>query len=114
MIAVPNEVEGLKFRLKRLSAALGLSRAPRWSGPITLDARTTEEVHLSHFTVRALKRLLRRCGFHRFRDTPDRHYVSTGLRRLCDDLFYAACWTARRLLWLGIYDTLLVTAQKPS
>ena len=112
VVAVPNDVQGLRFRVRRLAARLGLSRRPRWFGPIDLDAANTDEVHLSHFTAPVLRRLLRRCGFRAIRDTLDRHYVSTGWRRIADDLYYVACRAARRL-GLRLYDTMLLTAERP-
>lgn len=114
IVAVPNELKGLKFRLKRLAARFGLSGGARWFGEIDLNTRATDEVHLSHFTAGVMRRLLHGCGFRAVRDTLDRHYVSTGLRRPADDLFFAACWAARHALGLRIYDTLLVTAERPS
>jgi 2-polyprenyl-3-methyl-5-hydroxy-6-metoxy-1,4-benzoquinol methylase len=115
VIAVPNEIGSLRAFAKRVLGKIGL-RKQGHSGKvglprIALDG-SIDEIHLSHFTVPVLHRLLQESGFSVVASTLDPYYVATGLRRVKADLYYACCMLFLQLFKVNIYDAILVIARK--
>lgn len=117
VVAVPNDLNSLRARVKRVLCRLGWKHVhqvgtfglPR----LTLDG-SLDEIHLSHFTPAVLKRLLQECGFEIIEAGLDRYYVATGYARAKQSLWYAGCSIAHSLFRVNLYDTILVIARKRS
>lgn len=117
VVAVPNDVDGVKWAVRRLLRAVGVPRF-RAAGrlglpPITLDA-AQQEVHLSHFTAPVLARLLTTLGFTDVRVSQDPYHPSSGLAGVRHRLFFAACDAIRRVTGRSLYDALWITARRPA
>lgn len=114
-IAVPNEVASLRGWQRRVRMKLGVKK-PSGLGALALPLirldGTMHEVHLSHFTPRALRRLLTESGFSVVSSTLDPYYVSNGGRRVLDDVYYACCSLIASIFRVNIYDTILMIARK--
>jgi 2-polyprenyl-3-methyl-5-hydroxy-6-metoxy-1,4-benzoquinol methylase len=114
VVAVPNEIDSLRGRLRRMKAKLGVA-ASKGSGipRIRLDC-SLREIHLSHFTPAVLRKLLESTGFAVLRAIPDPYYVRTGISKWKADLHYAFCAAAAWLLGANLFDAMLVIARKSS
>jgi SAM-dependent methyltransferase len=113
VIAVPNDLHTI--RQKRLLKTL-LVRASGQARPlglpkIVLDG-SVAEIHLSHFTPRALAGLLKRFGLTVLANTLDPYYVATGFAKWKEEAFYSACRVVHTVFQMNIYDTMLLIAQK--
>ena len=114
VVAVPNEVYSLrglkhrvfsKLRSGNNGASLGLPR-------LTLDG-SISEIHLSHFSVSVLARLMRETGFEIVSNTLDPYYVRAGLlRRLKADFYYYACALFQLMFRVNIYDAIFMIGRK--
>jgi len=115
VIAVPNDLNSLRARIKRILCRLGLKQSQHGGSlglpRLTLDG-SLDEIHLSHFTPGVLKRLLRECGFTTIDVGLDRYYVTIGKARITQDIYYALCSLVHSLFRVNLYDTILVIAHK--
>lgn len=113
VIAVPNEVASFRAYLRKVLVKTGLKKQGRvgtFGLPhITLDGA---EIHLSHFTPKVLRRLLQTTGFSILKETLDPYYVSSGLQRVKDDIYYYCCLAFLKIFRANTYDTILVIARK--
>jgi SAM-dependent methyltransferase len=116
-IAVPNEIEALKPWLKHRLGKAGLSRyagqgivdIPR----ITLDG-SLGEIHLSHFTVSSLRRLLERHGLEVLDAGLDPYSVAQGPRGLIDKSLRVVGEAVHRTTGRNVYDAIWMVARKPA
>lgn len=115
VIAVPNDVMGLRPKAKRLLKALG-NRRFRTVGKLGLPRLVLDgsipEIHLSHFTPVSLEKLVERCGLSVASDTLDPYYVAPGLAVLKAWGFYQCSYALDAVLGMNVYDTILVVARK--
>ena len=115
VIAVPNDISSARAKTKRLLRSLGVSRF-RNVGKLGLPKLVLDgslpEIHLSHFTPAALRRLVEQAGLSVTRDTLDPHYALIGLRKLKHDTYYVGCHFIKLLFGVNLYDTVLLVAEK--
>jgi SAM-dependent methyltransferase len=114
-IAVPNEINSLRRRVRKLKYSLGLKRG-RYEGvlgipKIRLDG-SLNEIHLSHFTERSLSSALANYGFDVIETNPDPYYVSKGFRKVADTLYYMICSLINMITGRNMYDTLWIVGRK--
>lgn len=113
-IAVPNDIESIKMRIKKL---LNTKLNNRYEGTkmalkrIVLDG-TTQEIHLSHFTPHVLAKFLMSYGFEIVDNTIDSYYVASGKRKVLKDIYYGIHWLINRLFGTNLYDTIWIVAKK--
>jgi SAM-dependent methyltransferase len=115
VVAVPNDVESLRVRTKRVLKAAGV-RVSHKTGKLGLPRIVLDgsipEIHLSHFTSTALKRLVERFGFSVIWDTLDPFYVASGVEEAKQRLFYRCCLAFKAISGANVYDTILLAARK--
>jgi len=115
IIAVPNDIGSLKQRLKRVLKALFPSKIQKFGisgfNRITLD-ESQGEIHLSHFTPNVLKHFLSENGFDIIEESLDPYFVSRGLRRKIDEIYYFINIVIFRLTGKNLYDTIWIAARK--
>lgn len=116
-IAVPNEIEALKPRLKH---ALGRAGLPKYAGRrvvdiprITLDG-SLGEIHLSHFTVSSLRLLLERHGLEVLDAGLDPYSVAQGSHGLLDKVLRVIGERVLRATGRNVYDAIWIAARKPA
>ncbi len=116
IIAVPNDVQSLKQRLRRFLGRIPRLK-PRIAGPLALPRLTLEkvgqEVHLSHFTPTVLEGFLKRLGFTDVQTALDPYYARSGFRELRADLRYAVFSMINSVLRQNLYSTIWVQARRP-
>jgi SAM-dependent methyltransferase len=114
-IAVPNEIGSLRAYIRKVWIRMGMKTADglgRLGLPlITLDP-STPEIHLSHFTVGVLERLLESTGFTVVKSTLDPFSLKTGLASLKSQIYYYGSLAFLHLLKVNLYDTIFVLARK--
>ncbi|AXI24806.1 hypothetical protein CFE53_00955 [Methanofervidicoccus sp. A16] len=113
VIAIPNEIEGIRWRIGRFIKSLVFNKKfSRYGIPkITLDD-TQGEVHLSYFTRKSIKYLLERTGFEIIEDTLDPYYVVNGrIKFILHTLYYYICLIIKNLLNVNVYDTMWIVAK---
>ncbi|ABQ27932.1 Methyltransferase type 11 [Geotalea uraniireducens Rf4] len=115
LIAVPNELESLRRRVRHALNRLGL-RQIKYHGllgipKIVLDG-SLAEIHLSHFTPAVVADLVQRNGFAVVENDLDPYYVKHGPA----GLLHAAYYRLMRVLWKltgkNFYDTIWLVARK--
>ncbi len=115
VVAVPNDLNSLRARVKRMLGRLGWKRFGRVGSSglprLTLDG-SLDEIHLSHFTPAVLSRLLQECGFKVIDEGLDRYYVARGQARARQDIWYAICSVVNLVFHVNVYETILVIARK--
>jgi SAM-dependent methyltransferase len=115
VIAVPNDVQSLRARTKRLLRTVGVPKfrkTGRLGLPrIVLDG-SISEIHLSHFTPIALKRLVERFGFSVVWNTLDPYYVASGRASLTETGYYECCRALKFVSGMNLYDTILLVARR--
>jgi ubiquinone/menaquinone biosynthesis C-methylase UbiE len=116
VIAVPNEVTSLRASLRKMLVRAGVKeqqpRVGKFGLPRTDLSADSPEVHLSHFTVSVLRRLVHIAGFSIVKETLDPYYVATGLSKLKADAYYYFCLAYLLMFRVNIYDSILIVAQK--
>ena len=73
---------------------------------------TGEEIHLSYFTPRVLRRLLESEGFTIVDESLDPGYPSAGLRLAIDTLYYHFHRAWKAVSGANRYDTIWIAAHK--
>lgn len=115
VIAVPNEITSLRAYLRKMLVTIGAKqqgRVGKFGVPRISLEKDSDEVHLSHFTPKVLRRLLQTVGFSIMEETLDPYYVATGVPKLKADIYYHGCLTFRNLFNVNVYDSMLVIARK--
>jgi SAM-dependent methyltransferase len=94
VIAVPNEIKGWKRPIKRLLAhgRRGVHNYSKLYGlpRIKLDV-SGEEIHLSHFTIDTIRKLVNLCGLRVIDEDLDPCHASTGPKQFLHELAFRAC-----------------------
>lgn len=116
-IAVPNELDAARQRVKRVLARAGFRRyaqlGPMALRRIVLDG-SMEEIHLSHFTVATLRRLLERHGLQVVAHGLDPYSVATGKRGAMDKVLRVVGEAVSRATGRNVYDAIWMVARKPA
>jgi SAM-dependent methyltransferase len=114
-IAVPNDLNSAKLKVKRLLGSIGVRKFRKLGKSglqrLVLDG-SIPEIHLSHFRPEVLRRLVERCGFSVIRDSLDPYYVSRGSAKWKHAGFYNSCKVLRTILGINVYDTILLVARR--
>ena len=113
VIAIPNEIEGVRWRIGRsIKSLIFNKRFSRYGIPkITLDD-TQGEIHLSYFTRSSIKYLLERTGFEIIEDTLDPYYVADGrIKYILHTLYHYNCLIIKKILSVNVYDTMWIVAK---
>jgi 2-polyprenyl-3-methyl-5-hydroxy-6-metoxy-1,4-benzoquinol methylase len=114
-IAVPNDIQSLKGRTKRVMRKLGYRRTPSVGRmglqKIVLDG-TIDEIHLSHFTSRVLAEFLEREKFDIHEISLDPYFASSGIRKVIQGLYFSVNLAIFRLFRTNLYDTIWIIALK--
>jgi 2-polyprenyl-3-methyl-5-hydroxy-6-metoxy-1,4-benzoquinol methylase len=114
VIAVPNDVLAWTSKIKKIGKKLGLQSFQKFSPKLGISrAGTSREIHLSHFTPAVLRRLLENSGLHVTEESLDPYYVSSGVRLLADQAYYALHRLLHATLKINRYDTIWMVARKP-
>lgn len=113
-VAVPNELDSLRQRVKRHLARVGVRRYARRGKlalpRIALDG-SMDEIHLSHFTVSSLRFLLERHGLTIVHHGLDPYSVAQGKRALMNSLLYPVGQAVLRSTGRNVYDTIWMVAR---
>jgi SAM-dependent methyltransferase len=115
-IAVPNELDALRQRVKLVLAKAGVQRyaetgkllLPR----IVLDG-SRAEIHLSHFTVSSLRLLLERHGLVVIENGLDPYSIAQGKRGVMDKILRRTGEAVVRATGRNVYDAIWMAARKP-
>ena len=115
IIAVPNDIDSLKARLKEYSRKKGFG-GYRSSGTmglpeIVLDG-SVDEIHLSHFTTGVLEKFLENENFKVICLGLDPYFIDTGFRRIVKESYYLFNLGIWRIFHRNYYDTILIVAEK--
>ena len=114
-IAVPNDVQSIKARLKNLVKIIGgrniSSTGVYGLSKIMLDG-SVDEIHLSHFTTHVLKVTLNREGFKIIDASIDPYFVSSGFRHSVQNIYFFGHLIILKLFNLNLYDTIWIVAEK--
>lgn len=113
VIAVPNDVLAWGSGLKKLGKRMGLREFRKFS-PVAgiAKAGTSSEIHLSHFTPHALRRLLTNTGFEIVEEGLDPYYAAFGVWKLAHGLYYALHRVIFKLFRVNRYETIWMIARK--
>lgn len=115
-VAVPNELDALRPRIKQTLGRAGIKRYAGRSVPdlprIVLDG-SIEEIHLSHFTVSTLRRLLERHGLVFVEAGLDPYSVAQGKSAWVDRGLRAASELIAQLTGRNVYDAIWMVARAP-
>ncbi len=115
IIAVPNEVFGIRYLLKRILRFFKIGHFKNLGRigfpPITLDF-AQGEIHLSHFTDKVLKKFLEKNGFNVEKTCLDPYFGATGFMKLFHLGFYYSTLAIKKITRINLYDTILIIAKK--
>lgn len=117
VIAVPNEMHSVPRRLiKFVLGALGSKKFRKFGKlglqKLVLDG-TINEIHVSHFTDRTLRRWLQGKGLRILEDSLDPYFIPTGPMGLIHEAAYRFFLGIRKVFGKNLYDTLWIIAQRP-
>jgi ubiquinone/menaquinone biosynthesis C-methylase UbiE len=114
IVAVPNDILAWSSKVKKLGKQLGFRAFQKFSPQLGISrAGTSREIHLSHFTSSALRRLLEGCGLGNVDESLDPYFVSSGVRLVLNHAYYALHWLLQAALNVNRYDTIWMAARKP-
>ena len=116
IIAVPNEINSLiKRPVKRLLSILHIGKFKKYGKfglpKIELNG-SLSEIHLSHFTVPALKEWLNKKNLVIVEDTLDPYSAATGIKKIIQDLLYFISLTIKNIFRVNIYDSIWIAAKR--
>lgn len=116
VIAVPNDYQPMKSRLRLMLGRLGVAKFRRAAKfgleKIRLDG-SMGEIHLSHFAPKVLLHLVESCGFRVIDEGIDPYYVPVpGLKGVRQDTRYLAGRAVYALSHVNVYDAIWMVAQK--
>jgi ubiquinone/menaquinone biosynthesis C-methylase UbiE len=115
VIAVPNDVQSIKARVRKVLRAIGVRKYQkngRLGLPRLILDGSLPEIHLSHFTLEALRGLIQQVGFSVVRDTLDPYYVAKGLSKWKERGYYGCCLILKSIVRVNLYDTILLVGGK--
>jgi ubiquinone/menaquinone biosynthesis C-methylase UbiE len=112
-IAVPNDILAWTSFARKTGKWLGLSKFEKFSSKFGLPkVGTSSEIHLSHFTPRVLRGLVKSYGFAVLEESLDPFYAAAGLKKM----FYSAYYTLHTGLFsvfgMNWYDTIWLVARR--
>jgi SAM-dependent methyltransferase len=114
-IAVPNDIQSIKAKGKNLARNIGIfsitSCGVYGLPKIILDG-SIDEIHLSHFTPEVLESMLEREGFRVIESSMDPYFISTGIRRILQEIYYLLHKVFFRITRLNLYDTIWIVSEK--
>jgi SAM-dependent methyltransferase len=114
-IAVPNDIRSFKAKGKEMLRKTGIIRSSSngiYGLPkIVLDG-SVDEIHLSHFTTEVLRSLLLRQGFEILETSMDPYFISTGIHRAFQEVYYRTNGVILAISGHNLYDTIWVVARK--
>ena len=114
IIAVPNDVLAWSSALKKAGKRLGLRPFQKFSPMLGVArAGSSREIHLSHFTPAVLRLLLEKSGLNVVEECLDPYYVSSGVRLMLDNAYYALHRMLRGAFNINRYETIWMAARKP-
>ena len=115
IIAVPNDSGCLLAKIRCLLDRLRPVSQRRFCSSgyekIILDD-FQREVHLSHFTMEVLRKLLTSRGFTILEESLDPYFVASGFPLLCHRMFYTVSLMLWRALSINIYPTIWIVAKR--
>jgi ubiquinone/menaquinone biosynthesis C-methylase UbiE len=116
IIAVPNEINSLiKRPVKRLLSILRVGKFKKYGKfglpRIKLNG-SLSEIHLSHFTVPTLKKLLNKKKLVIVEDTLDPYSAATGIKKIIQDLLFFISLTIKNIFKVNIYDSIWIAAKR--
>lgn len=114
VIAVPNDTCSFQSKIKGMLASFRIGRF-KYRGPfglrkLTLDG-SIDEIHLSHFTVPVLKKLLIRNGFEIIENSLDPFYPVKPIKKIVDDLLYVFFSLINKVFGKNFYPTIWMVAK---
>jgi len=120
VIAVPNELRCWRSAVRQTLSSLGVGRFKHRGSyglpPIYLEISAADsairDLHLSHFTVDTLEKMLSRSGFAVLEESLDPFYAASGLVGLWHAFNYEACRMVKTLSGGNIYDAIWIVARK--
>ena len=113
-IAVPNDIQSIKAKGKDIARTIGIYR-PSLKGvyglpKLALDG-SVDEIHLSHFTPGVLRSMLEREGFRVLESAMDPYFISTGVHRIEQEIYYLSHRVIFRITGYNLYDTIWIVAE---
>jgi 2-polyprenyl-3-methyl-5-hydroxy-6-metoxy-1,4-benzoquinol methylase len=114
VMAVPNEIQGLRFVLTRLVCRIAPGRIARpfFTPPINLSV-PDQEIHLNYFTPQSAARLFDKCGFEVQAILPDPYYpVKKNVMTMAKACWYKVSRIIQRLTGHVSYDAFLVIGRR--
>lgn len=116
-VAVPNDVECFRARIKRLALSFGLNLGKSQHvgslglPKVKLDG-SLQEIHLSHFTVKCLKNLFAENGFDVVSISPDPYYVASLIREPLSGIRIFLHGVVMKLFSVNLYETTFIVGRK--
>ena len=115
ILAVPNDIAGLRLIIVRCLRFLGLKRFQIYGRiglpKLVLDG-SIEEIHYSHFTLPVLQKLLAGNQFQIVETTIDRHYTETGVVGMVYDVLYYVSLLVFKISKRNIFLTTWIAAER--
>jgi SAM-dependent methyltransferase len=116
-IAVPNDIQSIKAEVKDIAHKIGIYRSSSkgvYGLPkIALDG-SLDEIHLSHFTPSVIQSMLEREGFRVLDSSTDPYFISSGVHRIVQEIYYLSHRVIFRITGLNLYDTIWIVAENIS
>ncbi|OGC50218.1 hypothetical protein A2716_03345 [candidate division WWE3 bacterium RIFCSPHIGHO2_01_FULL_40_23] len=114
VIAVPNDVNSLKFLVKRFLRKFGIRKygEGKMQFPKVVLDGSIREIHLSHFTTKTLTKVLEKEGFKVTDSSLDPYYAAKGLKLFAKDLYFMFHYVINLLFGVNFYDSIWVAARK--
>ena len=115
IIAVPNEINSfIKRPIKSLLSSFQIGKYREYGifglPKLELDG-SIGEIHLSHFTVSSLKKLLTKKNFTIVEDTLDPYYTVTGFLKTIHSFLYSIFLFIKKITNCNLYDTIWIVAK---
>ena len=116
VIAVPNDINSFKRILIKFLSILQIGKFRKYGKlglpKLELDS-TLSEIHLSHFTVSSLKKLLTENNFIIIEDTLDPYYTARGIKKIIQDLIYLFFLIIiKKIFNYNLYNTIWIVAKR--
>jgi 2-polyprenyl-3-methyl-5-hydroxy-6-metoxy-1,4-benzoquinol methylase len=115
VMAIPNEIHGWKRVIKGLLAVAGSGGAEtsKWYGLKKLQLETPgEELHLSHFTIHTIRRLVNSCRLRVVDEDLDPCHASTGAKQLVLEVAFHVCKLAHNLAGVQCGEAIWIAAAR--
>ncbi len=115
VVAVPNDIQSLEAKIRSILSWFNIGRFKR-RGPfgfknLALDG-SSDEIHLSHFTVSVLKKLMLQNGFEVVDNGLDPYYAVLAQRQISDRATYAIFSWVKKIFRINLYSTIWMVAKR--